>query len=127
MCYYATGRRKESVAKVRLFEGKGGIVVNGMPLDDYFTRETLRMLVMQPLKITNSVDKYNVMATVKGGGMSGQAGALFHGLARALAKADEATRPTLREAGLITRDPRMKERKKYGQKGARKKFQYSKR
>lgn len=125
--YYATGRRKESVAKVRLFEEKGEIDVNGMPISDYFPRETLQVLIRRPLELTNSMDKYKVVAAVNGGGISGQAGALSHGIARALVKADEALKPILHEAGLLTRDPRMKERKKYGQKGARKKFQYSKR
>ncbi len=125
--HYATGRRKESVAKVRLFEEKGEIDVNGMPISDYFPRETLQVLIRRPLELTKSMEKYKVVAAVNGGGISGQAGALSHGIARALAKADEGLKPILHEAGLLTRDPRMKERKKYGQKGARKRFQYSKR
>lgn len=125
--YYATGRRKESVAKVRLFKGKGAIDVNGKPADDYFARETLKVIIRRPFKITNSADKYKVIATVVGGGMSGQAGALSHGITRALIKADDSLKPLLKEAGLVRRDPRMKERKKYGQKGARRRFQYSKR
>ena len=125
--YYATGRRKESVAKVRLFEGKGEIDVNGRPISGYFPRETMQMRIRRPLELTKSMEKYRVVAAVKGGGISGQAGALSLGIARALAKADEGMKPVLHEAGLLSRDPRMKERKKYGQKGARKRFQYSKR
>ena len=125
--YYATGRRKESVAKVKLLEGKGEINVNGVPFDQYFPRETQQILIRRPLKITNLIDKYKVIASINGGGTNGQAGALSHGIARALVKADGNLKPILRKAGLIIRDPRMKERKKYGRKGARKRFQYSKR
>lgn len=125
--YYATGRRKESVAKVKLLEGKGEIGVNGVPVGQYFPRETQQILIRRPLKITNLIDKYKVIASVNGGGINGQAGALSHGIARALVKADGDLKPILRKAGLIIRDPRMKERKKYGRKGARKRFQYSKR
>lgn len=125
--YYATGRRKESVAKVKLLEGKGEIGVNGMPVGQYFPSETQQILIRRPLKITNLIDKYKVIASVNGGGINGQAGALSHGIARALVKADGDLKPILRKAGLIIRDPRMKERKKYGRKGARKRFQYSKR
>lgn len=125
--YYATGRRKESVAKVKLLEGKGEIGVNGMPVGQYFPRETQQILIRRPLEITNLIDKYKVIASVNGGGINGQAGALSHGIARALVKADGDLKPILRKAGLIIRDPRMKERKKYGRKGARKRFQYSKR
>jgi len=125
--YYATGRRKESVAKVKLLEGKGEIGVNGMPVGQYFPRETQQILIRRPLEITNLIDKYKVIASVNGGGINGQAGALSHGIARALVKADGDLKPILRKAGLIIRDPRKKERKKYGRKGARKRFQYSKR
>ncbi len=125
--YYATGRRKESVAKVKLLEGKGEINVNGVPGDQYFPRETQQILIRRPLEITNLIDKYKVIASVNGGGINGQAGALSHGIARALVKVDGDLKPILRKAGLIIRDPRMKERKKYGRKGARKRFQYSKR
>lgn len=125
--YYATGRRKESVAKVKLLEGKGEIGVNGMPVGQYFPHETQQILIRRPLEITNLIDKYKVIASVNGGGINGQAGALSHGIARALVKVDGDLKPILRKAGLIIRDPRKKERKKYGRKGARKRFQYSKR
>ena len=123
----ATGRRKESVARVFLSPGKGDIMVNKRQLTDYFTREELRLMIMQPFTVTNTQGKYDVYCTITGGGISGQAGALRHGISRALVAADESTKLTLRRAGLLTRDPRMKERKKYGQKGARKRFQFSKR
>ena len=125
--YSATGRRKTSVARVRLKEGKGEIVVNEKLGLDYFRRETLMILINQPLKVTNSLGKYNVLANVSGGGLSGQAGALQLGIARALVKSDEELRKILRSKGLLTRDQRMVERKKYGQKKARKRFQFSKR
>ena len=125
--YCATGRRKTSVARVRLSPGTGEMVVNGSPLEDFFPRETLVMLIKQPLECADVLGKYNVWARVSGGGSTGQAGAIRLGIARALIKADEETRPVLRRAGFLTRDPRMKERKKYGQKGARARFQYSKR
>lgn len=124
---WATGRRKSSVARVRLFQGNGEIQVNKKPLDEYFSRPTSRLLVLQPLKTTNLVDKFNIIATVKGGGKSGQAGALRHGISRALAKTGDDTKSLLRRKGYLTRDPRAKERKKYGQKGARKRFQWTKR
>jgi len=124
---WATGRRKSSVARVRLFQGNGEIQVNKKPLDEYFDRPTSRLLIRQPLKTTNLVDKFNVIATVKGGGKSGQAGALRHGISRALAKTSDDTKSLLRRKGYLTRDPRAKERKKYGQKGARKRFQWTKR
>ena len=125
--YCATGRRKTSVARVRLSPGTGDVVVNGSSPEDYFRRETLVMLIRQPLECVDALGKYNVRARVSGGGMAGQAGALRLGIARALIKADEEAQTTLRRAGFLTRDPRMKERKKYGQRGARARFQYSKR
>ena len=124
---WATGRRKRSIARVRLMTGTGEIQVNKKPLDEYFNRPTLRLLVRQPLKSTNLIDKFNVVANVKGGGKSGQAGALRHGISRALASTGEETKTILRRRGFLTRDPREKERKKYGQKGARKRFQWTKR
>lgn len=125
--YWATGRRKTAVARVRLFSGKGKININGEPSEKYFPREILQWIVKQPFDATESAGKYDIIASVRGGGKSGQAGAVRHGIARALVKVNSSLRQPLREAGFITRDPRMKERKKYGQKGARKKFQYSKR
>lgn len=124
---WATGRRKSSVARVRLFQGNGEIQVNKKPLDEYFGRPTSRLLILQPLETTNLVSKFNIIATVKGGGKSGQAGALRHGISRALAKTSDDAKILLRRKGYLTRDPRAKERKKYGQKGARKKFQWTKR
>ncbi|NQT75869.1 MAG: 30S ribosomal protein S9 [Candidatus Omnitrophica bacterium] len=124
---WATGRRKRSIARVRLMTGTGEIKVNKKPLDEYFNRPTLRLLVRQPFKSTNLMDKFNVVANVKGGGKSGQAGALRHGISRALASTGEETKTILRRRGFLTRDPREKERKKYGQKGARKRFQWTKR
>jgi small subunit ribosomal protein S9 len=125
--FYATGRRKTSVGRVWIRPGAGRIVVNRRAFDDYFPRETLRMIIAQPLEVTSTVGQFDVFATVRGGGPSGQAGAVRHGLARALARFDEKLRVPLKKAGLLTRDPRMRERKKYGQPGARQKFQYSKR
>lgn len=125
--YGATGRRKESVAQVRLVPGTGNITVNGQDLVQYFGRETLRMLVKAPFQLTETVNRFDLLARVRGGGHSSQAGALRHGIARALLKADENLKLTLRRAGMLTRDPRMKERKKYGQRGARARFQFSKR
>lgn len=125
--FYATGRRKTSVGRVWIRPGAGRIVVNRRAFDDYFPRETLRMIIAQPLEVTSTVGQFDVFATVRGGGPSGQAGAIRHGLARALARFDEKFRVPLKKAGLLTRDPRMRERKKYGQPGARQKFQYSKR
>ena len=124
---WATGRRKEAVARVRLVTGNGEIQVNKKPLDEYFDRPTLRLLVRQPLKAANAIGKYNVIATVNGGGISGQAGAVRHGISRALAVTSTETKTILRRKGYLTRDPRVKERKKYGQKGARKRFQWTKR
>ena len=121
------GRRKESTARVRLVEGTGKVKVNKRTFEDYFPRETHRIVVMQPMNLTGTSDKYDVLATVSGGGISGQAGALKHGISRALIELDPALRTALKKGGFLTRDPRAKERKKYGQKGARKKFQFSKR
>ncbi len=125
--YCATGRRKESVAQVRLVAGTGKIVVNGQDLSRYFGRETLGILIKEPFLLTETVNRFDLQARTKGGGHSGQAGAIRHGIARALLKSDENLRPVLRKAGMLTRDPRMKERKKYGQRGARARFQFSKR
>jgi small subunit ribosomal protein S9 len=125
--FYATGRRKTSVARVWIRPGAGRIVVNRRAFEDYFPRETLRMIIAQPLEVTSTLGQFDVFVTVGGGGPSGQAGAVRHGLSRALARFDEKFRLPLKKAGLLTRDPRMRERKKYGQPGARQKFQYSKR
>jgi small subunit ribosomal protein S9 len=125
--FYGTGRRKTSVARVWLRPGSGRIVINRRPFEDYFPRETLRMIITQPLEVTGTAGQFDVLARVGGGGPSGQAGAVRHGLARALVMFDEKFRQVLKKAGLLTRDPRMRERKKYGQPGARQKFQYSKR
>ena len=123
----ATGRRKESVASVRLVPGQGAILVNRRPYEEYFPREALRLSIRSPLLLTHQLGKYNVLINVGGGGLSGQAGAIRLGIARALVQLDPAHRQALRGAGLLTRDPRMKERKKYGLKGARKRFQWTKR
>ena len=125
--YYGTGRRKESVARVWLREGANQIEINGVTMDEYFKRETLKMVVLQPLEVTETVKRFSIIANVKGGGISGQAGAIRHGISRALALFDEKLHPILRKNGFLTRDPRAKERKKYGQKGARRKFQFTKR
>jgi small subunit ribosomal protein S9 len=125
--FLGTGRRKTSVARVRLAGGSGKITVNGRPLEGYFVVETQRMHLLQPLVSTDTLNKYDVRVNVTGGGPNGQAGAVRHGIARALIEADANLRPTLKSQGLLTRDPRMKERKKYGQPGARKRFQFSKR
>lgn len=125
--YTATGRRKEAVARVKLIAGKGNIVINNRNWDEYFVRETDRIIIKQPLQVTNSLDKFDCIAKVTGGGISGQAGALRHGISRALLKVDEGLRSILRKGGFLTRDPRMKERKKFGRKGARKRFQWTKR
>ena len=126
--HYGTGRRKSSVARVHLFpNGTGAITINGRDIDDYFGLDTLKLLVRQPLVTTENVGKVDVVATVTGGGVSGQAGALRHGIARALLLAGEDNRPVLKKAGFLTRDPRMKERKKYGLKAARRAPQFSKR
>jgi small subunit ribosomal protein S9 len=125
--YYGTGRRKTSVARVWLRPGGGNIVVNRRPLEEYFGRETLRMMICQPLQLTSTMGQFDALVNVGGGGPSGQAGAVRHGIARALLQFDDKLRQTLKRAGCLTRDPRMKDRKKYGQPGARSKFQYSKR
>ena len=125
--YYGTGRRKDAVARVRLIEGTGKITVNGKDLDEYFGLETLKVIVKQPLTVTNTLDKFDVIVNVKGGGFSGQAGAIRHGIARALNAANLEYRPALKSNGFLTRDSRMKERKKYGLKKARKAPQFSKR
>ena len=123
----ATGRRKEAVAEVRLKPGQGRMVINGRTVEDYFPRPTLQIAIRQPMVATQTAAQYDCVAHVHGGGLSGQAGALQHGIARALASADPGLRVTLRKGGFLTRDPRAKERKKYGQKGARKRFQWTKR
>jgi small subunit ribosomal protein S9 len=125
--FLGTGRRKTSVARVRLASGNGKITVNGRAFDNYFPMETLRATVSQPLTVTGTAEKLDVRVNVSGGGPNGQAGAVRHGIARALLKFDAALRPSLKAEGFLTRDPRMKERKKYGQPGARKRFQFSKR
>ena len=125
--FNGTGRRKSSIARVRLMSGKGNISVNGQKLEEYFGEETLRVIVKQPLTATNTLDKFDVIATVKGGGFSGQAGAVRHGIARALNAANLEYRPVLKSNGFLTRDPRKKERKKYGLKKARISPQFSKR
>jgi len=125
--FTAVGRRKESVARVQLLPGKGDIVANGKPYEKYFLRETDRIIITQPLVATNSVAKYNVSANLSGGGLTGQAGALRLGIARALIAAEPEAKDLLRKQGYLTRDPRSKERKKYGLKGARKRFQWTKR
>ena len=125
--YYGTGRRKKSIARVRLVPGNGNITINKRDIEDYFDYDTLKVLVKEPLTITDTLDKYDVLVTVNGGGFTGQAGAVRHGISRALVKADEELRPILKKAGFLTRDPRMKERKKYGLKKARRASQFSKR
>ena len=125
--YYGTGRRKTSTARVYLRPGAGNVQVNHKSFETYFPNETLRMIIRQPLNLTETVGKFDVLANVAGGGPAGQAGAIRHGITRALIDYNADLRPTLKQAGLITRDPRIKERKKYGQKGARKRFQFSKR
>ena len=125
--YYGTGKRKSAVARVRLVPGEGAIIVNNMPYEERFPRPEHRRKIQQPLLVTESVAKYNVLVKVEGGGISGQAGAISHGIARALLKADEKLRSVLREDGLLTRDPRVKERKKVGLRRARKAPQYTKR
>ena len=125
--FYGTGRRKKSVARVRLYPGTGVVTINGRDIDDYFALETLHLIVNQPFGVTSNEGKFDVVANVKGGGLSGQAGAIRHGVARALLSADETYKPLLKKAGFLTRDPRMKERKKYGLKAARRAPQFSKR
>jgi small subunit ribosomal protein S9 len=125
--FYGTGRRKESVARVRVYPGTGKITVNDRDIDDYFGLETLKLIVRQPLALTGTKEKFDIVCRVNGGGVTGQAGAIRHGIARALLLFDIELRPALKKAGFLTRDPRMKERKKYGLKGARKAPQFSKR
>ena len=125
--FYGTGRRKSSVARVRLYPGSGKITINNRDVDDYFGLETLKLIINQPFGVTGTAGKYDIVANVNGGGISGQAGAIRHGVARALLLADETYRPLLKKAGFLTRDPRMKERKKYGLKAARRASQFSKR
>ena len=125
--YQAVGRRKKAIARVRLIPGEGKIVINGRDVDNYFGLETLKMTVRQPLALTSLEGRYDVLVNVYGGGLSGQAGAIRHGISRALVKADPELRPAIKKAGFLTRDPRMKERKKYGLKAARRAPQFSKR
>ncbi len=125
--YYGTGRRKDSVARVYLRPGNGDMLVNKRPVEGYFGRDTLKMILRQPLEITDSLNKFDIIVNVHGGGLSGQAGAIRHGISRALLLALEDSRNVLKKAGMLTRDSRKVERKKYGQPGARKKYQYSKR
>lgn len=125
--YQAVGRRKKAIARVRLIPGEGKIVINGRDIDNYFGLETLKMTVRQPLVLTSLEGRYDVLVNVYGGGLSGQAGAIRHGISRALVKADPELRPAIKKAGFLTRDPRMKERKKYGLKAARRAPQFSKR
>lgn len=124
---YGTGRRKTAAARVFLRPGTGTLQVNGRPLDDYFPNEVLKMVIKQPLLLTETAEKFDIVATVEGGGSAGQAGAIRHGISRALMDYNAELRDRLKSAGLVTRDPRKKERKKYGQKGARARFQFSKR
>ena len=125
--FYGTGRRKSSVARVRVYNGTGKITINDRDIDDYFGLETLKLIVRQPLNLTGTADKFDIVCRVAGGGVTGQAGAIRHGISRALLQFDGELRPQLKKAGLLTRDPRMKERKKYGLKGARRAPQFSKR
>lgn len=125
--YYATGKRKNSIARVWMMPGSGKITINDRPIDQYFGRDVLKMIIRQPFEVTGTVDKFDVLVNVLGGGNSGQAGAIRHGISKALLAVDAESRGKLRQEGLLTRDPRAKERKKYGQKGARARFQFSKR
>ena len=125
--YYGTGRRKHSVARVRMYPGTGKITINGRDIDEYFGLETLKLIVRQPMEITNTLGRFDIVCTVAGGGVSGQAGAIRQGVARALLQNGDEMRPILKKAGFLTRDPRMKERKKYGLKAARRAPQFSKR
>ncbi len=125
--FYGTGRRKHSVARVRVYQGTGKITVNGRDIDDYFGLETLKLIVRQPLNLIGAEEQFDIVCTVAGGGVSGQAGAIRHGLSRALLQYNAELRPQLKAAGFLTRDPRMKERKKYGLKAARRAPQFSKR
>jgi small subunit ribosomal protein S9 len=125
--FYGTGRRKKSIARVRVYNGTGKVTINKRDIDDYFGLETLKLIARQPLELTGTIDKFDIVCTVQGGGVTGQAGAIRHGIARALLQYDAELRPALKKAGFLTRDPRMKERKKYGLKGARRAPQFSKR
>ena len=125
--FYGTGRRKHSVARVRLYPGSGNVTINGRTIDDYFGLETLKLIVRQPLELTETAAQFDIVCTVAGGGVTGQAGAIRHGVARALLQYNEELRVSLKKAGFLTRDPRMKERKKYGLKAARRAPQFSKR
>jgi small subunit ribosomal protein S9 len=125
--YYATGKRKSSIARVWMMPGSGKITINDRSMDQYFGRDVLKMIIRQPFEVTGTVDKFDVLVNVLGGGTSGQAGAIRHGISKALLAVDAESRGKLRKEGLLTRDPRAKERKKYGQKGARARFQFSKR
>jgi small subunit ribosomal protein S9 len=125
--YYATGRRKNSIARVWMMSGSGKITINDRSIDQYFGRDVLKMIIRQPFEVTGTIDKFDVLVSVLGGGNSGQAGAIRHGISKALLAVDAESRVKLRKEGLLTRDPRAKERKKYGQKGARARFQFSKR
>jgi small subunit ribosomal protein S9 len=125
--YYATGKRKNSIAKVWMMPGTGKVMINDKTMDQYFGRDVLKMIIRQPFEVTGTVDKFDVLVSVLGGGNSGQAGAIRHGISKALLEVDADSRVKLRKEGLLTRDPRAKERKKYGQKGARARFQFSKR
>lgn len=125
--FYGTGKRKTAIARVRLMTGTGAVVVNGKGLDEAFPRQSLQTVILTPLRLTNSLGRFNAIIKVEGGGYSGQAGAIRHGIARALLRTDQTLRPVLKKAGLLTRDPRVKERKKYGLKRARKAPQYTKR
>ena len=125
--FYGTGRRKHSVARVRLYPGSGNVTINGRSIDDYFGLETLKLIVRQPLELTETAAQFDVVCTVAGGGVTGQAGAIRHGVSRALLQFNAELRPALKKAGFLTRDPRMKERKKYGLKAARRAPQFSKR
>jgi small subunit ribosomal protein S9 len=125
--HMTVGRRKKSVARVQLIPGEGRITINGRPIEEYFLRETDRIIIKQPMQISANINKYDIVANIRGGGLTGQAGALRHGIARALILADAGLKDLMRKQGFLTRDPRGKERKKYGQKGARKRFQWTKR
>ena len=127
VCFHAVGRRKKAIARVRLVPGEGNIIINKRPLDEYFGYETLKTVVRQPLALTDTGARFDILVNVKGGGYTGQAGAIRHGISRALVKADEELKPAIKKAGFLTRDPRMKERKKYGLKAARRAPQFSKR
>ncbi len=125
--FYGTGRRKSSVSRVRIYQGSGKITINGRDIEEYFGLDTLKLIVRQPLKLTETEEKFDIVCTVAGGGVTGQAGAIRHGISRALLQYDAELRPMLKKAGFLTRDPRMKERKKYGLKAARRAPQFSKR